>query len=54
MAFLYSKIADFRVRFSYGAQSGAGMPPIPHETIIFWLHNGGIVTLSGPVQGRAI
>ena len=54
MAFLCSKIDDFQVLFSYGAQLGAHMPPISYETIIFWLQNGGIVTLSGSFQVKEI
>ena len=48
MAVLCSKIADFRVRFSYGWQSGAHMPPMPYQTIIFWLQNGDVVNPAGP------
>ena len=54
MAVLCSKIANIQVRFSYGAQSGSHMPPIPYQTIIFWLQNGGVVTLSGSFQVKEI
>ena len=54
MTVLCSEIADIQVRFSYGAQSGAHMPPISYETIIFRLQNGGVVTLSGSFQVKEI
>ena len=54
MAVLCSKIANIQVRFSYGAQSGSHMPPIPYQTIIFGLQNGAVVNLAKPCQVKEI